>query len=613
VKEREAVQLLLIRAVEEHQPDLFPPEAISAASVAAVDTETEKTLLLRRAAYLFDRLPKPLKTLERLALLPEDWLVRLSLGAFLLGLVSNYLGPPGQIHVFYNPILFLVLWNLLVYGILVWRRARRDEKPAAPLSRGGTGNGGDPEAGSALPGPPLSVRPPRETSRPLPPVYRFLLPRLWMGWNRWLIRIQARRAGIADSGRAIAAFWDSYWSIGHTLIGVRVRTLIHATAIGLALGAVAGTYLRGLFFEYDAVWKSTFLHDPRIISTLLNGIMGPASLILSGALVEIQDVRSLLLPDGLPAGPWIHRMALTAFLVIVVPRAVLLALCARKAGKEADLPIDLSDPYFTETARTAKEGQIHRIRDGITAILNVEIGKLAEAVALFVRERFFDPLVVPSLISFRNSGGRLVDLENEIAGHGAKFHRALNPFLEASRASFEHATQSAIRRLVGRELGAPSFELEEEVQSAAGRFGQDLTGSLAGSMSDAIGVTITVAVTTAVATISGGVGKSMGVAILSALLGTTGPIGLLIGGLVGLLGGGGAYLVARDRLSGAAKTWRIPASLAKLALRDRKLEESRQAIHATVKRRVRAQLEPHVGAINEDILRGLAAAVGSPP
>jgi hypothetical protein len=108
-------------------------------------------------------------------------------------------------------------------------------------------------------------------------------------------------------------------------------------------------------------------------------------------------------------------------------------------------------------------------------------------------------------------------------------------------------------------------------------------------------------------------GKSLGIAILSALLGTTGPIGLLIGGLLGLLGGGGAYLLARDRLSEAVKTWRIAASLARLALRDRKLEESRQAIYATVKKKVQTQLAPHVSTINEDFLRGLAAAVGSRP
>jgi hypothetical protein len=122
------------------------------------------------------------------------------------------------------------------------------------------------------------------------------------------------------------------------------------------LGANAGIYLRGLFSEYRAVWQSTFIQDPSIVSVLLNTFLLPASLILDGAPISAASITSLFEPAGATAAPWLHKLALSAFLLICLPRAVLAFLATRRAKTAADhIEVDLSMPYFATTVRRVKE------------------------------------------------------------------------------------------------------------------------------------------------------------------------------------------------------------------------------------------------------------------
>jgi hypothetical protein len=87
--ERQVVQLLLVRAVEENAPALFAPDVLSEAALAAIDARDEVELLEKRTAYLFLRLPKAMKSWAHVALLPEDWLGSWLLIAVLVGMLSN--------------------------------------------------------------------------------------------------------------------------------------------------------------------------------------------------------------------------------------------------------------------------------------------------------------------------------------------------------------------------------------------------------------------------------------------------------------------------------------------------------------------------------------------
>jgi hypothetical protein len=119
--ERDLIALLLVRAVEQHDPSFFTPEVLSESALAAVDASSDAELLEKRTSYLFLRLPKAMRAWARIALLPEDSLGLVILAAFLVGVFSNYLGPSGLVHVAYNPLAFLITWNVGIYAALTWR------------------------------------------------------------------------------------------------------------------------------------------------------------------------------------------------------------------------------------------------------------------------------------------------------------------------------------------------------------------------------------------------------------------------------------------------------------------------------------------------------------
>lgn len=589
ITERQAIQLLLIRAVEEKLPELLPPESVSGAAIAALNADSDAALLERRAAYLYDHLPKPVKGLERIALLPEDW-VSFCLGAtFGLGILANYLGPSGRIHVVYNPIILLILWNVGVYIALVWAWRRKFRRLGGGLT--------------------FANAPAGTTNRRAGPVGP-LLPDIWLKLNLAFAGVASLRAGIGNIASVLAAFWEMHWTAAGSMLSARIKYLAHVSAIGLVTGAIAGAYLRGLFFEYNAVWESTFVHSPVVIAAFLNLIMGGAELALHGDVLGKADILPLLQESGAPAAIWIHRLSITALILVIVPRSVLLILAARRAGGDKGrLFVDLSAPYFTRTIRAAREWQTHRIRDEITTLVRLEAGRLAEGAAVLVREKFFDRLVAPTLISFRNRGGRISDLDAEIGAHSAGFEPYLTEHLNGSQRAFREALQSGIRNIVGAQLAGVPISAGVDLRGSTDTVGRELAGSVAGDFSDFIGTTVTTAVAAAAGAISGGVGKTIGTAILSTLLGTSGPVGLLIGGLGALTVGGAAYLLGRKRLTAAARNFRIPAVLARFALRDSKIEQSRRDVYVRVKNQVEDQFTAQIPRINEEILRAISASI----
>jgi Protein of unknown function (DUF2868) len=102
--------------------------------------------------------------------------------------------------------------------------------------------------------------------------------------------------------------------------------LLHLAAALLAIGLIIGLYVRGVVLRYEAGWESTFL-GPGSAHALLSVLYGPASS-LSGIPVDgIAALRWTATGGGGEAAPWIHLIAITAGLYIVLPR-LLLAVAA---------------------------------------------------------------------------------------------------------------------------------------------------------------------------------------------------------------------------------------------------------------------------------------------
>jgi hypothetical protein len=137
----------------------------------------------------------------------------------------------------------------------------------------------------------------------------------------------ARSAVVAD---AVQRFQGLWLPAAAPLVAGRVRMLLHAGAFALALGAVAGMYISGIAFEYRATWESTWLDAPDV-QRYVDVVLGPAARMLG---IVVPDVAPLRGPDGEgDARAWIHLWATTLGLLVLLPRAALIALEALTAAR----------------------------------------------------------------------------------------------------------------------------------------------------------------------------------------------------------------------------------------------------------------------------------------
>ena len=592
--ERDAVALLLVRAMEEHEPRFFSPEVRAEAALAALDARSDTELLKRRTDYLFPRLPEAVQSWARVPFLSETCRTPVVLAAFLLGALSNYLGPTGVVAIVANPLAILIVWNIAVY---VWlgisfraRRAARAARPASTTAKSAAAGGG--AGASRRPG----------------GLFALFIPDLWPAWSRWATRGRSARTGAGNITEAARTFADACWATARPAIVARIELLLHLCAMGLLLGALAGTYVRGFFFEYHAVWQSTFMSRPESLATLLNLLLGPACLLIDGALLTPDTVRPLLLPGGSNAAAWIHRLALTGVLFVLVPRAVLASLAGRRARRaSACVTVDLADGYFAAIIRGAREGQIRRVRHGIEATMRLELGRFADAIASYVAGQFIDGHITPTLRRFRQEGGRIADLEKAIADQEVRFEPELREKLRAEQPRLEESIRAGIQAVVGKELAAGTT-LTGNIPEGSLPTSPEVSDWLATGVGDTVGATVTAAVSVTTAALSGGMGKSAGIAILTGLLHTTGPIGLLIGGIAGVAVAGGAYLLGRERVTEAVKQWRLPAAVYAMALRDTKVQQVREATYQQIREEIRRSTEPAVGETTAVMLHRLSAS-----
>ena len=341
MNEADARHALLIRAFETAPP--APPWDESDrdwATRSAAQIEGEKAdidaFVARRAGLAAERLAKRVPSVAQAlsALHWRPWVgVAAVVTAGIAGGLLDAVSADQRINVLAPPILAILLWNAIVYGLLAGRALRRLVRP----ERSAAGLPGS--AGPAVPG--------------------------------WLARLIGRVAGglPADRRRAGArpplAVFTAHWAVaGAPLNGARALAILHAAAAVFALGALGGLYLRGLAFEYRAGWESTFL-DVSAVRTLLQAVLGPASLLTGIELPDAARLAAMRFPAGTGerAGGWIHLYAVTVLLAVVLPRIALAATDAWRARRlAADFPIPLNDAYFQN---------LHRQHRGVAAVVQV--------------------------------------------------------------------------------------------------------------------------------------------------------------------------------------------------------------------------------------------------
>jgi hypothetical protein len=313
--ESAAREVVLVQAFDSAEGPLWTPEDRAwatrlASETAGVDASAPR-FLTERAHHALQRLaPRDAgvrRWLARRVWRPWWALVALAAG-LLFGLLVDSLGGRQVVDLLAPPVWAVIGWNLLVYAAFVVH----------------------------------ALRPSTDT----PPVLR-----------RWLLRAARSSMGGSAPLKLATAAWVRQST---PLALARIGVLLHLAAAALALGLIAGLYLRGLVFDIRAGWQSTFL-DAGIVHTLLSTLLAPA-VALSG--IGVPDAVALeamrITPTAAAtasAAPWIHLYATMLMLLVVLPRTLLALGSLGRAGALARrfaLPLD--EPYFQQLLRRQRGG-----------------------------------------------------------------------------------------------------------------------------------------------------------------------------------------------------------------------------------------------------------------
>lgn len=278
---------------------------------AQISGDTER-FLVRRADALLARLRVRSPGIDRVlaAAAGAGGLERtiLVLG-FLLGVALAF-ASGRRIDIFAYPLIGLVLWNLIVYIILIVRSLS---------SPGGSAPAAD---GSAMRAAAAGRR---------DGVLRRWLTRLYA--NRVYARIDTFithsigfNAPLAPGLRRFAADWCE---VGAPMFRERTRRLLHLSAILAAAGLMAGYDLRGWLLRQTAGWSST-VFGPSSAHTALVALYGAASAVSGVRVPSAHDLQAIAwtgaTTGGGPAGQWLYLIDWTALLYIVLPRLLAVLL-----------------------------------------------------------------------------------------------------------------------------------------------------------------------------------------------------------------------------------------------------------------------------------------------
>jgi len=263
---------------------------------------TAELFLTRRAGLLLDRLGEREPALRALRHTRWHAWVGLALpaAALVMGVLTEQIADRQHVNVLAFPLLGILVWNLVVYGLMLLR----------------------PLLGSTL-----------------GPVRR------WVGALG-----RTKTAALPGTlSRPAARFVGDWAALAAPLANARAGRVLHLAAALFALGAVLGLYLRAFAFEYRIGWESTFL-TASTVHGILQFVLGPAAALLGMPFPSPEAVSAMRITEGAggaDAGPWIHLYAVTVGLAVVAPRLLLSAFAGWRERRLATaFRFDLGEPYF---------------------------------------------------------------------------------------------------------------------------------------------------------------------------------------------------------------------------------------------------------------------------
>jgi hypothetical protein len=326
---------------------------------------SDETFIRRRAELAWERITARQPNLARLKTDANwhEWVGwALVACALVSGVVVDQVGPDNLINLTSLPLFGLLLWNMTVYALLLGRTTGR----------------------------------------------RFGRQTTALGPLRRAIAAVVGRFRSAASDTADASFRTAYWSdwsrVSYPLSKAYVSRLLHLAAAAFAAGIIVSLYYRGFFNEYVAGWKSTFVPAAaRVVQWYVTAVLGAIPSFFGIPPPAADEIAALDLaqhPGGVGAAPWIHRIALTVGVLVVLPRVLLAGwawLAQRRLRRK--FPIDLREAYYQRllrrfrgtTARIFVLPYNYQITPQVTLGLNGVIQELFDTDA---RLEILDPIPI---------------------------------------------------------------------------------------------------------------------------------------------------------------------------------------------------------------------------
>jgi hypothetical protein len=332
MNETAAREVLLLQAFETAQPaspSWADDDRAWATRLALQDDSVKggaETFVVRRARHAMQRL-LPREGSAATWLSRPSWRLRwvawAVLAGLLFGVLADSVGGAQRINLLAPPLWAVVAWNLAVYLLLLaqaWARLLRRQTQPGGLVR---------------------------------------LTQRVLSMGRSVPGAGAPNASAGTSAPALQAFASRWLRCSAALSAARAAALLHAAAAALALGLIAGLYLRGLVLDYRSTWESTFL-SANTAHAALAVALAPAVAVSNLALPDLTSFEALRTTPGnatagaaaASAAPWIHLYAITLLLFVVLPRAALaLAGALRSRWLAGHMPLPLADDYFARLLR----------------------------------------------------------------------------------------------------------------------------------------------------------------------------------------------------------------------------------------------------------------------
>jgi hypothetical protein len=298
VQERALRKVLLIQAIEEtdRKGEALPlaerveaTRAVIGKNPPALETQPEAPLssatewfLIRRADSLLRLLRERSPGIDHVLAIAGGAISfdrGLLVMAFTLGVLLAFFDGRYGINILAPPLVGLVIWNVLVYFFMVGRPSTSTWL-AGLYSRWARGH-----------------------------------------FERLLSHSTGFNAPLAPGLRRFAGDW---WEVARPLFVARGRRLLHLCAVLVALGLVTGYYFRAHVLLSHAGWVDGNLFGPTTAHAILTLLYGPAALLAGISLPTTAGIAQLRWTVGSHGGGdaavWVHLVAWTAFLYIMLPR-----------------------------------------------------------------------------------------------------------------------------------------------------------------------------------------------------------------------------------------------------------------------------------------------------